>query len=160
MALRNKPRREKTFIQFLNELKTNTLKAFENQDYPFDDLVDRVVQDRDPSRNPLFDVMFILQNFEVSAIGFRPINYRYMTVKFDLNLQVEERGDNLYFLLQYSSILFNKETTEKFVYYYKKILAAVLENEDIELYQLMKISDDKRKELLARFADNPDMEDE
>ncbi|MCP4146716.1 MAG: AMP-binding protein, partial [bacterium] len=62
LALRNYPGAKKTFTQFLEEVKTRTLQAFENRDYPFEDLVDNLAPERTTGKNPLFDVMFTLQN--------------------------------------------------------------------------------------------------
>jgi non-ribosomal peptide synthetase component F len=63
LALRNYPAGEKTLKDFLNELKERTLATFENQEYQFEELVEKVEVNRDTGRNPLFDVMFVLQNF-------------------------------------------------------------------------------------------------
>ncbi|MCP5102042.1 MAG: non-ribosomal peptide synthetase, partial [bacterium] len=72
LAMRNHPAGEKTVRAFLGEVKQHTLEAFENQDYPFEDLVEKVTVARDISRNPLFDVMFALQNLEDSADSTEP----------------------------------------------------------------------------------------
>ncbi|MCP4149728.1 MAG: non-ribosomal peptide synthetase, partial [bacterium] len=53
LAIRNLPEGKKTFNQFLRDVKETTLSAFENQEYPFEDLVDKVDINRDVSRNPL-----------------------------------------------------------------------------------------------------------
>ena len=63
LALRNFPGREKSFTSFLAEVKERTLTAFENQYYPFEELVDHLLLNRDTGRNPLFDVMFALQKY-------------------------------------------------------------------------------------------------
>ncbi|MCP4149528.1 MAG: AMP-binding protein, partial [bacterium] len=62
LAMRNYPQGEKTFKAFLREVKENSLFAFENQEYQFEDLVDRLSLRRDTGRNPIFDVMFNLLN--------------------------------------------------------------------------------------------------
>ncbi|MCP4216226.1 MAG: hypothetical protein GY765_16380 [bacterium] len=62
LALRNTPQGAKPFNHLLQEIKTSTLTAFENQDYPFEDIVDRVQVSRDTARNPVFDIMLSLQN--------------------------------------------------------------------------------------------------
>ncbi|MCP4149902.1 MAG: AMP-binding protein, partial [bacterium] len=62
LAMRNYPHGEITIEEYLRELKENTLQAFENRDYPFEDLVDRLSVKRDTGRNPIFDVMFDLLN--------------------------------------------------------------------------------------------------
>ena len=65
LIMRNYPAGDKTFGEFLVEVKERTLQAFENQDYPFEELVDRLAINRDTSRNPVFDVMLVLQNMAV-----------------------------------------------------------------------------------------------
>ncbi|MGD2093156.1 MAG: amino acid adenylation domain-containing protein, partial [Candidatus Aminicenantes bacterium] len=64
LAMRNYPWGEKSFNQFLIEVKERTLEAFENQEYPFEELVEKVWAARDTSRNPLFDVMLVMQNLQ------------------------------------------------------------------------------------------------
>ncbi|MCP5108355.1 MAG: hypothetical protein GY950_33520, partial [bacterium] len=59
LALRNFPDGETSFTGFLQTVKENALNAFENQDYPFEELVEEIAVNRDVSRNPLFDVMFV-----------------------------------------------------------------------------------------------------
>ncbi|HLP62245.1 MAG TPA: amino acid adenylation domain-containing protein, partial [Candidatus Deferrimicrobium sp.] len=80
LVLRNFPSGEKTFIEFLHEVKEKTLSAFENQDYQYEDLVDQVVISRDANRNPLFDTMFVLQNIDIAEInipGLKLKPYQY-----------------------------------------------------------------------------------
>ncbi|MCP4217480.1 MAG: amino acid adenylation domain-containing protein, partial [bacterium] len=64
LALRNYPQKEKTFSAFLAEIRLRTLTAFENQDYQYEDLVEKIPGQKDMSRNPLFDVVFSLEQFE------------------------------------------------------------------------------------------------
>ncbi|WP_231104047.1 condensation domain-containing protein, partial [Bacillus amyloliquefaciens] len=58
VAIRNFPEEHKTFRAFLEEVKHHTLKDFENTDYQFENIVQKLGVKRDSSRNPLFDVMF------------------------------------------------------------------------------------------------------
>ncbi|MCP4150805.1 MAG: hypothetical protein GY757_23870, partial [bacterium] len=62
LAIRNYPEGTKTITEYLGEVKENTLQAFENQEYQFEELVDKLSLKRDTGRNPLFDVMFNLLN--------------------------------------------------------------------------------------------------
>ena len=78
LAIRSYPASEKTFLSYLNEVKETTLRAFEHQNYPFEQLVDKVQVTRDLSRNPLFDTMFTMQNTENEEFeleGLRLIRY-------------------------------------------------------------------------------------
>ncbi|MGG3182777.1 condensation domain-containing protein, partial [Priestia megaterium] len=75
LAMRNYPSQNKSFIQFLNEVKANALQAYENQDYPFEELVDQLDLERDLSRNPLFDTMFGVQDFgDLAQLTMEGIN--------------------------------------------------------------------------------------
>jgi acyl transferase domain-containing protein/acyl carrier protein/NRPS condensation-like uncharacterized protein len=58
LVLVNYHKEEKTFKEYLRDVRRRTLQAFENQDYQFDHLVDKVVKNRDVKKNPLFDVIF------------------------------------------------------------------------------------------------------
>ncbi|WP_151738070.1 condensation domain-containing protein, partial [Paenibacillus tengchongensis] len=77
LAMRNFPAGELTFREFLEQVKENALKAYEHQDYPFEQLVEQLDVRRDMSRNPLFDTLFVLQNtdrgqLEVEGLNFTP----------------------------------------------------------------------------------------
>ncbi|MCP4149236.1 MAG: non-ribosomal peptide synthetase, partial [bacterium] len=62
LAMRNYPGREKKFKDYLAEVKENTMQAFENQEYQFEDLVEKLSVKRDTGRNPIFDVMLNVLN--------------------------------------------------------------------------------------------------
>ncbi|PWI59106.1 plipastatin synthetase, partial [Bacillus subtilis] len=57
LALRTRPEGGKPFVQYLQEVRETALEAFEHQDYPFEELVDKLELTRDMSRNPVFDAM-------------------------------------------------------------------------------------------------------
>ena len=64
LPLRNYPKGELSFREFLSGVKNKTLACFDNQTYQYEELIDELKVVRDTSRNPLFDVMFVFQNFE------------------------------------------------------------------------------------------------
>ncbi len=71
LVRRNYPRGDKLFARCAAEVKQNTIAAYENQEYPFEDLVDSLAMPREARRNPLFDAVFNLleeraYQFEVS----------------------------------------------------------------------------------------------
>jgi 3-oxoacyl-(acyl-carrier-protein) synthase/acyl carrier protein len=115
LVLRNKPVSNKTFTQLLAEVKENSLNAYEHQDYPFALLVDKLNGKKDPSRNPLFDVVFVLQNIEIPAIqlGDLAISGYPMqtgTAQFDLVMEINEQPGNWPVKLEYNTALFEAET--------------------------------------------------
>ncbi len=142
LAIRNYPAKEKTFKAFLHEVKQITLAAFENQDYQFEDLVERLEaqwgSNRNPGRNPLFDVVLSLQDVDIPPLeipGLKLTHYRYKSKisKFDQALIVAEQEDSLTCTLEYSTKLFKPETIEIYIDCFKNIIAAVLADRDIKL---------------------------
>jgi acyl carrier protein len=141
LALRNYPRGEQAFKEFLGEVKTRTLKAFENQDYPFEDLVRKVRTKGDASRNPIFDIMFVMQNTQdMSAesarnLDLKPTRYRYenKTSKFDLTLTCTEYPEQIHFTLEYATPLFEEETIRRYITYYRDILSSIINNPGIKI---------------------------
>ncbi|MFP3830685.1 condensation domain-containing protein, partial [Pseudomonas sp. SIMBA_021] len=62
IALRNNVDSVKSFKDFLEQVKENTIAAFENSEYQFDELVRSIDYKRDSNKNPLFDTMFVLED--------------------------------------------------------------------------------------------------
>jgi non-ribosomal peptide synthetase component F len=152
--MRNFPVGEKTFIEFLKEVRLSTLKAYENQEFQFEDLVKKVAVNREPGRNPLFDTMFVLNNenddyinindagnFEGSHLpGLRIIPYKSenRAAQMDLKLRAVEIKDHLLMSFEYSTKLFKKETIELFVKNFKKIVSSIIniKEKNIELSRI------------------------
>lgn len=115
LVLRNRPAPEKTFLQLLQEVKEHALNAYEHQDYPFALLVDKLSLKKDPSRNPLFDVVFVLQNLEMPKMQLEDITVSACpvhtgTAQFDLVMEVNEGKDDWPVKLEYNTVLFEGDT--------------------------------------------------
>jgi amino acid adenylation domain-containing protein len=141
LALRNFPGGEKSFARFLEEVKEQTLQAFDNQDYQFEDLVGKLLIDRDPSRTPLCTVGFELQNITIDRPGLNLKAYEFENriSKADMTLFAVEAGENLRLSVEYCTKLFKKETIQRFIKYFMEILSCVIENEN-SLLQDIEIS--------------------
>jgi amino acid adenylation domain-containing protein len=170
LALRNFPSGEKTFFGFLAEVKQRTLEAFENQDYPYEDLVNKVVTRREPGRLPLCNTGFIyhavdsqVKGSEGPAATFQTAPYAHekKTSKGDMTLFATLGGDSLFFSLQYWTKLFKKETVETFIEDYKHILAAVLADNRATLKEIITsapvsnktLSGEEKRKLVYTFND-------
>ncbi|MCP5054903.1 MAG: AMP-binding protein, partial [bacterium] len=153
LALRNFPAGEKSFTQFLEELKKHTLEDFQNPDWPFENIVEGLGVKRDTSRNPLFDVMFQFNNYEmpelkVSELSVKPYRYNRKISKFDLTLWGWEGEDQLTFAFEYSTQLFKRETIDIFVRYFKEIITGVIQTPQARLRELQPISAENKEQLL------------
>jgi amino acid adenylation domain-containing protein len=158
LVLGSFPGGDKTISQFLNELEKTAFEAFENQDYPFEELVARLVKDRDAGRNPLFDVMFVLQDLDIPVIeaaGLKltPLDYDMGISKFDLTFLVEKSGDGLLFTVEYSTKLFKESTMQRFIGYFRKVLTDVLKDVGQKISGIEIIGEEEKKVLLYDFND-------
>jgi iturin family lipopeptide synthetase A len=166
LALKSHPAGDKTFSQYLQELKQKSLAALENQDYPFEELVSKLNLDRHLNRNPLFDVMFSFQNFEAPALEtpqsppeakstaqVRKKTYlaEDLTSRFDITLFVRENPDSLLFIWEYCTKLFKQETIARFGNYLKKIVSSILDNPGIHLEKIEIITGEEKQRLLNEF---------
>ncbi|MCP5050925.1 MAG: AMP-binding protein, partial [bacterium] len=135
-----------------------TLTGFENQDYPYEDLVEQVVVNRDVSRNPLFDTMFVLQNtgtreILIPGLQVTPYEYENRTSKFDLTLNGEEVEGKLSFRFEYSTQLFEDSVIRRFSGYFNKIVSTLLGDPGLKLSGIDILSQEERKQLLVTFND-------
>ena len=156
LVLWNRPWGDKVFIGFLQEVKENTLQAFENQDYQFEDLVDNIAVGRDVSRNPIFDVVFAIQNveireLEIPGLKLTPHEYKHKISKFDMTFTGVEAGGELLMTVEYSTSLFKDETIERFVRYFENILSSITKDPQIRLSEIEMISIEEKEQVLVGF---------
>jgi len=156
VAIRSTPSADKTFLQFLQEVKGTLLAAFENQEYPFEELVDKVGVKRDLGRNPLFDTVFILQNMDISRIALdgavlTPYAFDSGTSKFDITVEAYDRGDTIELTAEYCSDLFEETTVRRFLSHYASILESIVLDPGKRISDINMLSPDERKQLLTDF---------
>ncbi|MCP5055054.1 MAG: amino acid adenylation domain-containing protein, partial [bacterium] len=158
LALKNEPRGEKTFHSFLAEVKRKTLDTFANQDYHYEDLVEKVMVSRDAGRNPLFDTMLVLQNMEVTTIRIpglklEPVPFNRNISKFDLTLLCIENDDCLRCTLEYSTALFKPGTVQRFSRYLINILSAVAADPAQSISAIDMLPLEEKQQLVMDFND-------
>ncbi|MEK3800887.1 plipastatin non-ribosomal peptide synthetase PpsC [Bacillus sp. FSL K6-1234] len=155
LALRTRPEGGKPFVQYLQEVRETALEAFEHQDYPFEELVDKLELTRDMSRNPLFDVMFVLQNMdqeslELDELCLKPAaNNGHQTSKFDLTLYAQEQPHGLLtFQMEFSTDLYKKKTIEKWLQYFNNMLLSIIKDNKAALGTINILNEDEAHYLI------------
>lgn len=138
LALKNFPEKKKKFKEFLKEVKGRTIKAFENQDYQFEALVEKLGASNEMGRHPLFDVGVGLQNVEaqelnIQGLTLNPYEYEDNMSKFDLSFYGKEKDGRIVFSVEYCKRLFKKETVELFIKYFREIIMAITLDRDVKL---------------------------
>ncbi|MDQ1354810.1 MAG: hypothetical protein QG657_5119, partial [Acidobacteriota bacterium] len=162
LVMRNYPTGEKTYENFLREVISNSVMGFENQDVQFEELVDKLEPERDPSRNPLFDISMVVQNFRQSSRPLQleiinehyPANlYQNKTSKFDLTFFVSELEKDVDINIEYYTGIFKKETIERLVNHFRNIIKAVINNPAIAIKDIDILSEKEKEQLLFEFND-------
>ncbi|HEX6597443.1 MAG TPA: amino acid adenylation domain-containing protein [Acidimicrobiales bacterium] len=126
-----------TFTQLLERTRKTVLDAFEHQDVPFEQLVNDLQLPRDVSRTPLFQAMFVLQNFDMSAHdvadaddlgGALDVHWTPLTIastRWDLQLQAVHLRDELRFTFTYNTDLFDSTTIERMADHLQVLLRSI-----------------------------------
>ncbi|WP_256758213.1 non-ribosomal peptide synthetase [Cohnella sp. WQ 127256] len=156
LAMRNYPVKDKAFLAYLADVKESALRAYENQDYPFEELVSNVNVARDLSRNPLFDAMFVLQNtengkLEVESLSFLPYVQDQLITKFDLTLTVIEQDDELICSLEYSSSLFSEATIRRMAGHFVQLAHSIVEQPERTIGSLTMMTQPEMEQILLSF---------
>eukprot|EP01079_Euglenida_sp_SAG-EU17-18_P005960 gene5960-5848_t len=103
--------------EVLQKAKTLLHGMLDNQDAPFEDVIDAVDPTRDTSRNPLFQAFLSVQDADpfaksMNAMGMFPVNTNIDTAKFDLSLYVSTSHGQTRLLVEYSTALFTRGTAQ------------------------------------------------
>ncbi|HKV39967.1 MAG TPA: amino acid adenylation domain-containing protein, partial [Blastocatellia bacterium] len=130
VALRVDLSRNPTFSVLLGVVREVALEAFTHQDLPFEKLVEELQPDRDPSRQPIVQVVFVLQNMpepdlDISGMSIGSAGVTGETAKFDLTLSVVEYDPGLLASLEYNCDLFDDSTIERMAEHYQILLESV-----------------------------------
>jgi len=160
LVFRNFPTHEKTFFQFLEEVKTNTLDAYKNQEYPFRELTRKLGLETGTKRNPLFDVMLLVQNYsrsqlQVEGVSFTPYPIEEKIAKLDIYLEAWEKENAIDLDLEYSTTLFKRETMERFLRRYVYLLGGVAADPHQKIADIEILTPGERTPSIARDTVQP-----
>ena len=148
-----------TVRQVLQGARETSLQAYANQDVPFEKLVEELQPERDLSRSPLFQVMFILHNapFRIqtaSGLTFGPLDLTTHFSKFDLTMIGLEYGDELRIGLEFNTELFDSSTIERMGQHLRNLLAAMMENPEAKVFELPLMQESERRTILTDWNDS------
>jgi amino acid adenylation domain-containing protein len=120
-----------TFQQILRRVHDMALSAYDHQDLPFERLVEELQPQRDLSRNPLFQVMFAVQNapfgeFSLTQLKVNSFQTQKSTTRFDLECHVFEESTGLKIMLVYNTDLFKAATIERLGRHFQRMLEVVV----------------------------------
>ncbi len=136
LALRTRFNGSGTFEELFENIKEVTIAANEHQLYPYDELVDALKLPRNINRNPLFDVMVVLQNSmeqdaEFTLNGLKTQIYeggQYRIAKFDINFIFSESKSGLDLFLEYNTDIYSTEQMQRMLKHFENIAVSFVED--------------------------------
>jgi amino acid adenylation domain-containing protein/non-ribosomal peptide synthase protein (TIGR01720 family) len=156
LPLRNEVAVNQSFNDLLNDITEKSLTAFENQNYPFEQLLEKLDISRQMNRNPLFDTMLILQNTDkqevsMEGVSVKPIDFENKTAKFDLTLNASEHQEGIHFIFEYSTALFSRATISKMANHFVNLVDSVLSNPNTRIQELRILSSAEHTQITEDF---------
>ncbi|WP_194813355.1 non-ribosomal peptide synthase/polyketide synthase [Nocardia sp. XZ_19_385] len=174
-VLRTQVSPDATFTDILGQVRTKALAAYENQDLPFELLVELLNPVRSAAHHPLFQVLLSMQNnaaptLELAGVGFEPYALDAKTSRFDLAFNVGEPADGARgngdgpgwdMHVEYSTDLFDRSTIEAIAARFTRILRAIAANPDVPVGSIDVLDAEERERVLERWnettADVPEL---
>jgi len=146
-----------SFRNLLARVRTVCLDAYAHQDLPFEMLVAELQPERNPSHNPLFQVLFVLQNappppLELSDLTMEPLKVTMDTAKFDLTLTVTEAEVGMQAAIEYSTDLFDAAMIERMAEHLLVLLAGIVAEPEQRLSELPLLPQDEQHHLLVEWG--------
>ncbi|NEQ66523.1 MAG: hypothetical protein F6K21_13655 [Symploca sp. SIO2D2] len=151
VVMRAKLSDEISFQEFLAQVRQTVLEALDHQGYPFALLVGKLLPERDPSRSPIFQVLFVLHKIEQwqkllsgelgcssdwHGIKVEPYEIPIKESPFDLSLDMIPVGSCLGGFLRYNTDLFERETIVSMAGNFQTLLEAIVAHPQQKLSQL------------------------
>ncbi|HYC28286.1 MAG TPA: condensation domain-containing protein, partial [Chitinophagaceae bacterium] len=159
LALRNYPQANSSFRQFLADLRARALACFDHPAYPYEMLIEDLKIVRDSSRNPLFDVWFIYQNYEKikfdhSGLSLQEYDHGRMESKFDIVLEAYEADEQFHFNLSYANELFTAQRIDGFIGCLRELVKAVISDADVRIGDIELFPEVDASELLPDYTED------
>ncbi len=156
LLLRNNLSGNPSFRELLDRVRKVTLDAYAHQDLPFEMLVEELQPERDLSRNPLYEVMFVLQNTpssvqEVSGLTLRTLEFDSGTAQLDIFLSLSESEEGLTGCLEYNTDIFDSTTITQFISNFQTLLENIVTNPEQRLSELSLLTTSEQEQLLLKF---------
>jgi amino acid adenylation domain-containing protein len=158
LVLRTDLSGDPTAGELLARVRETVLEACIHQDLPFEQLVEALQPERDMSRNPLFQVVLVLENLadgglELPGLTLTPVAVEAGTAKFDLTLFLAERRHGLVGSFEFNSDLFDGATVSRLARHFENLLAGLAGEPEPRIGELPLLSRAERHQVTAEWND-------
>ncbi|WP_329082497.1 non-ribosomal peptide synthetase [Streptosporangium sp. NBC_01469] len=147
-----------TFRNLLKQVRDRALNAYDNQDVPFERLVEELAPERELSRTPLFQVMLTLQDtpeesWEFKGLDTESLRLEAATSALDMTMSIREDAHRLTARVEYSTDLFNRTTIERMAAHFGVLLASAAADPGARVSELEILPGAERHQLLVEWND-------
>jgi len=156
LALRTDLSGDPAFLEVLERVRDVTLDAYNDQDVPFEKLVEKLEPERQLNRNPFFDISFSLQNLPMPSLEIPDLRINLLRVdngtsKFDLSVVLVEDGQGLVATIEYSTDLFDPSTPERLLRHYRTLLEGIVAGPERRLSDLPLLDEQERRQVMVEW---------
>ncbi|MDB6446248.1 non-ribosomal peptide synthetase [Pseudomonas sp. 21TX0197] len=152
----------RTALDFLRDLRVQSLAALEHADYPLELILDQLQRPGAQGSNPLFQVLFNWRTGAPTtsmsiqdglALEFLPTGDSQ--AKFDLSLDVDYSPQQLLATFEYSRDLYRTATIERMAEHWQNLLQGLIDTPQCALGELQLLSSRERQQTLDDWNRQP-----
>lgn len=154
VAYRTRINENMPFDALLKRVNEDVIDTQDNQDVPFDMIVNKLQTSRDTSRHPIFQTMFVLQSgfklsnqWPESGITYQITEEHTKTSKFDMTFILYDHSaeDAVSGYFEFNTALYRKETIARYVQYFINILRSITDNSQRAIENIQLLPSDEYK---------------
>jgi amino acid adenylation domain-containing protein len=156
LALRSSFAGDPTFREFAAQVRKTTLEAYENQDVPFDKLVEELHPQRASSHSPIVQAMFSLEHEFIKPHLFQGFEVEWLdvdtgTAKFELILAARKSSGGLKLTAEYNTDLFDPERITRMLQHFEVLLESISANPDEKVSEVNLLPNAERHQILVEW---------
>ncbi len=159
LALRVKLQGSFSFLHLLSVVREISLKAYENQDVPFEQVVESLKLNRELDKNPLFQIMFDydqqLDDMKLNLDGtdVKIISQELPLSKFDLTFLIQSKNNTYHLIIEYKTEIFDSTTIEQMAKHYINLIKKVLTNPNAPLDTINLLTEEEYQRIIYNWND-------
>src|SRR5229473_859734 len=139
--------------EMLRRVREVCLGAYAHQDLPFERLVEDLNPKRDLSREPLFQVMLVLQNapigeLRMGGLELTGVSQEGVTAKFDLTLSMGESEEGLRGVMEYATDLYERATIERMLGHWERVLEEMVAKPEERISEIKMMREEERRQVM------------
>lgn len=156
LVLRSQLPENISYVELLRHTRSMLFDAYAHQQMPYDMLVSALQPERNAGYSPLFQIMFVLQNNERSAVELPGVSLKQMEQSkpfsmYDLSLLINENERGLSLSWEYNTDIFSLATIQRVSGHFERLLASLLQSPDTDVYKAALMADEETDQVLAGF---------